>query len=174
MAVIYGATPHDIVQTFRPTAGDANPTRASLHRDSVPLLLQGRALLLHWTPDHIHYEPVIPGAEGWRLPEVREVTGADPGSVSEEAKEGRSLDVSQDTFQVGHEGGTASDKSPRPLQDETCGREREIVVPLECAELPSASQATPRDTKNMIQPTTPHDASSHMTLRHRKRSRDPG
>ena len=100
MAVIDGAAPHDIVQTFRPTAGDANPTRASLHRDIVPLLLQGRALLLHWTPDHIHYEPVIPGAEGWRLPEVREVTGADPGGGSEEAKEGRSLDVSQGTFQV--------------------------------------------------------------------------
>ena len=147
-----------------------NPAGASLHRDIVPLLLQGRALLLHWTPDHTHYEPVIPGAEGWRLPGVREVTGADPGSELEVAKEGRSLAVSQGASQVGNEGGTASDKSPRPFQDEPRGRDWEAVGPLERAEMPSACKATPRDSKNMIKQTTPHDASSHMTLRHRKRS----
>ena len=174
MAVIDGAAPHDVVQTFCPTAGDANPAGASLHRDIVPLLLQGRALLLHWTPDHIHYEPVVPGEEGWRLPEVREVTGADPGSVSEETKEGRGLDVSQGTFQVRNEGGTAPDKSSRPFQVEPRRRDGEAVGPLERAEMPSTCKATPRDPKNMIDQTTPHDAPSHRTQRYRKRSRDPG
>ena len=88
VAVIDGAAPHDIVQTFRPSAHNANPVGASLYmyHDIVPLLIQGRALLLHWTNNHTHYEPVIPGAEGWRLPGAREVTGVDLGSGSEMAK----------------------------------------------------------------------------------------
>ena len=95
MAVIDGAAPHDVVQTFRPSASTADPGRASIHHDIVPLLLQGRALLLHWTADHIHYEPVLPGVAGWRLPGRREVAGVDLGSGSEMASVGRSVDVSQ-------------------------------------------------------------------------------
>ena len=66
---------------------------------------------------------MIPGVEGWRLPGVRDVTGADLGNESEVAREGRGgLVVSKGIIPVTHEGGSVSRKSPRLSQDKLVGR----------------------------------------------------
>ena len=154
----------------------------SLHHDIVPLLSQGRALLLHWTSDHTHYEPVLPRAEGWRLPGVHAVTGADLGSGSAVVRGGRSLVVDQGAIHAGSEGEHVPRKSPRLSPEEPLDHQRETVQPSDRAEPPRAcitrdvnpGRAAPRATQDMINTTTPHDASIHMPHSHRKCPRDPG
>ena len=112
VAVIDGAAPHNLVQTFPPTGRNSNPvgaSRLSMH-DVAPLLLQGRALLLHWTPSHIHYEPVLPGVtpewrDGGPCPVVCGTAGNGPGSGSEVGIVGRGHDVRKCAIQIMNEGG---------------------------------------------------------------------
>ena len=70
IAILDERAPSTRLATFLPTAQDANPVMREWETEIVPLLTQQleprRLLLLHWTMNRQHYEPVMVDSHRWR------------------------------------------------------------------------------------------------------------